>query len=120
MSAEAADLVDLTPSALAVAHARARHACELCGVKNFSIGGRNTAGTFRPLFQSYPDPAEARAMIGELAWCGVDDREFVTRIFRVVCHVVRVTDSRHDITTLLLCGRCVAGVRETATVEAAE
>ena len=109
--------VDQMPSDIAAVHAKARRHCELCQVKNFSIGGRTKDGAFFPLFQPHEDAAAARAAIGKLAWCGHGAPTHLLRVLRVICQVVRIGEEPSS--TLLLCERCIGAMREHTVVEVA-
>lgn len=88
---------------------RAKNRCELCAVKNFSIGGRDSRGNFHPLFQRHEDAAAAHKLLGTRAWCGSDGPELLLHIFRIVCtvaHLDHTPENCSDDNLRFWCQRC--------------
>jgi hypothetical protein len=68
---------------------RARHCCELCGVRNFALGAWTRDGMFCPAQPLGDDGMRLKwPRPGQRAWCGKTGFEHFLVVIRVVCEIV--------------------------------
>jgi hypothetical protein len=80
--------------------------CEVCGVKNFAVGGRTPDGRFHPLYVA-DDAAHTpiAPKIGKRGWCGAGAPGHFLTLVRIICRPIALPGTAGD-EKLNLCPRC--------------
>lgn len=87
--------------------------CELCGVRNFALGGRDSDGMFHPAYEVDAGPdVRVKVSPGRKGWCGKHGPQLFLKLFRVICQTVEVRDRRTgELESRYLCQRCETVVK---------